>query len=94
MNLKIAAGMIALFMFAGAAGLRNGANDVERLIAVKRCDLNRDDVFNLYELAPEFVGQRSASDGRLQVETDNRDDGGNAACVFQKLRNRFVFKVG
>jgi hypothetical protein len=80
--------------FLGATGLRQGTNNIQRLIAVKRCDLNRDDVFNLDELAPEFVGQQTPSDGGLQVETDNGDDGGNGACVFQKLRDGFVFQLG
>src|SRR5215471_4720752 len=47
--------------FTRAAGLRQGANDIKRLIAVKGCDLDRDDVFNFYELAPEFVGQQTSS---------------------------------
>src|SRR5437879_7471698 len=78
----------------GTASVLNCTIDVERLIAVKRCDLDRYCIFNLNELTTEFVGQQSSSNGRLEVETDNRDDVGNSACVIQKLRNGFVFKIG
>ena len=36
--------------FMGAARLRQGANNIERLIAIERRDLNRDHIFDLNEL--------------------------------------------
>ena len=52
--------------FLGAARLRQSADHVERLIAVKGSDLDRDDVFNFNELPPEFVGQQTTADRGLQ----------------------------
>jgi len=54
--------------FLGPARRRHGSNHVKRLIAIERSDLNRDYIFNLNELAPEFVGQQSPSNRGLQVE--------------------------
>ena len=50
-NVVIVSGVESDFL--GAARLRQGANNVERLIAIKRRDLNRDDIFDLNKLAPE-----------------------------------------
>ena len=56
-----------------AARVDDGADDVERLIAVERRDLDGDDAGNLGEAAPEGVGQHAAADRRLQVEADERN---------------------
>ena len=78
----------------GAAGLRERSNNVDGLVAIERCNLDRDDVLDLKKLSPEFIGQIAPADRGLQVETDDRDDRGNGASVFQKFCNGFVFQIG
>ena len=46
-------------------GVAQGANDVERLVTVERCDLDRHDVVDLGELAPKLVGKLATADRRL-----------------------------
>ena len=55
-----------------ATGVDDGADDVERLVAIERRDLDGDDARDLGEAAPERVAQRTAAYRRLQVEADDR----------------------
>src|SRR5262245_36158329 len=48
-----------------ATGFGDGADDVEGLIAIEGSNFYGDDVFDLCELAPEFVGENAATDGGL-----------------------------
>ena len=64
-----------------AAGLGDGADHVERLVAVERRHLDGDHVLDLGEPPPERVRQHAPADGRLQVEADQRDDLGHRAAV-------------
>src|SRR5690348_11418030 len=64
-----------------AASLRDRAHDVERLIPTERSDLDRPDVGNLRELAPEGKAQNSSADRRLQVKAEERDHLGHLAAV-------------
>ena len=70
---------------AGTARLRQRAHHVERLVAVERCHFDGHDIFDLDELAPEFIGQNAPAHGGLQIETKQRDHGGNGACVDDQL---------
>lgn len=54
-----------------AAGFRDGADDVEGLETVERCDLDGDDILDLGESAPERVGEETASDGGLEIKADD-----------------------
>ena len=64
----------------------HAADDVERAVAVERRDLDRHDLFDLGETAPEIRRQWNAADGGLQVEADERHDAGNGAA----MRDQFV----
>src|SRR6267154_4114987 len=55
-------------------GFGDGADDIQRLVTVEWRNLDGDNIFNLGELAPEFVGKYAAAHGRLQVKTNERYD--------------------
>ena len=74
-----------------APGLGDGPDDVERLVAVERRDLDRDDVLDLGEAPPERVRQQPAAHRGLEVEADERDDLGDGAAVGDE---RVVVRVG
>ena len=74
-----------------AAGVDDGADHVEGLIAVERRDLDGDDGRYLGEAAPEGVRQRSAAHRGLQVEADERDAGADRRAVRDE---RGVVRVG
>ena len=69
----------------------DGADDVERLVAVERRDLDGDDGRDLGEAAPEGVRQRPAADRGLQVEADERDAGADRRAVRDE---RGIVRVG
>ena len=56
------------------------------MVSVERCDFDGDDVFDLRELAPEFVGENAAADGGLQIETNNWQNLRDCAGMGEKLR--------
>src|SRR5215203_4277733 len=58
-----------------------GTDDVERLIAVERCDFDRNHVRYLDESPPERVPEGPPSDARLQVEADDCNLLGNAFAM-------------
>ena len=66
-------------------GFGDGADDVERLVAVERRDLDRDDVGDLREAPPERVRQPPPADRRLQVEADERDHAPRRAAMREQL---------
>ena len=68
-----------------AAGVHDGADHVERLIAVERRDLDRHHTLDFRKSAPERVAERTAADGGLQVEADQRHDLGEAPAVRDQL---------
>jgi hypothetical protein len=68
-----------------AAGLGDGADDVEGLVAVEGGHLDGDDVLDLGEAAPEGVGEGAAADGGLEVEADDGQDVGDGAAVGDEL---------
>ena len=68
-----------------AARLGHGADDVERLVAVERRDLDGDDVLDLGEPPPERERQHAAAHRRLQVEAHDRQDLGDGAAVGDQL---------
>ncbi len=57
----------------GGAGLDHAAHDVEGAVAVERRDLDRDDVLDGREAAPERHRQHQPADGGLQIEADQRN---------------------
>src|SRR5260370_17995938 len=57
-----------------SAGFGDGADDIQGLVTVEWRNLDGDNIFNLGELAPEFVGKYAAAHGRLQVKTNERYD--------------------
>ena len=68
-----------------AAGLGDGADHVERLVAVERGDLDRDDALDLGEPPPERDRSSRPAHGRLEVEADERDHPGDGPAVGQQL---------
>src|SRR4030095_10941377 len=64
-----------------------GTHHVESLVAVKARNLDGHDVFDLREPPPERIRQHLATDGRLKIEADERNDvrDGTAVC------DQFVF---
>src|SRR5215472_17033393 len=77
-----------------AAGFGDSAYDIEGLVAVERRDFDGDDVFDLRELAPEFVGENAAADGRLQIETNNRQNLRHTAGMSEKLYVARILESG
>src|SRR5262245_29003977 len=67
--------------FVMSAAVSQRARHVQCLVTVERRDLYRRDVFDLEEIAPEAVIQRSPADRRLQVETKERNDLGHVAAM-------------
>src|SRR5438034_3780069 len=51
-----------------APGVGNGANHVDRLVAIERRHLDRDDVLDLGESTPEGIWQDAPADGGLEIE--------------------------
>ena len=70
----------------GAAGFRDGAHHVDRLIAIERRDLDGHHVFDLREAAPERVRQHAAAHRRLQVEAEHRHHFGHCARSARSTR--------
>jgi hypothetical protein len=68
-----------------APRFRHGAKDVERLIAIKRRDLDRHDIVNFNELAPERIGEYPPARGRLQIEADDWNDRRHAPAMGEQL---------
>src|SRR3982751_260916 len=68
-----------------APGVRNGADNVDRLISVERRDLDRPHVRHLGELAPERVAEHAAADGWLQVEAEERHHLAHFTTMQQQL---------
>ena len=73
-----------------AARIRDGAQHVERLIAIERRDLDRDHLRNLGEAAPELVAEHAPADRRLQVESEQRKHLADGAAVLEQLPLRCV----
>src|SRR6266576_2827831 len=57
-----------------SAGFGDGADDIQRLVTVEWRNLDSDNIFNLGERAPEFVGKHAAAHSLLQVKTNQRYD--------------------
>ena len=68
-----------------AAGLGDGADDVERLVAVEGGDLDGDDVLDLHEPPPERERQHAAAHRGLQVEAHQRQNLRHGAAVGDQL---------
>src|SRR5262249_46068202 len=75
-----------------ATGFGDGANDVERVIAIEGSDFDRYDIFDFCKFAPETVGEDAAANGRLQVETNNGNDLRDGARVSEKFGVGRIFE--
>ena len=69
----------------GPAGVGDGADDVEGLVAVEGGNLDGQNVGDFGEASPEGVGEDSAADGGLEVEADEGDTVGDGAAVGEEL---------
>ena len=76
------------------AGFGDSTHDIEGLVTVERCDFDSYDIIDLRELAPEFEGENAAADGRLQVETNNRQNLRDGARVSEKFCVACIFEGG
>ena len=65
-----------------APRLSDGPDNIKRLVAVERCNLDRYDVLDFCELPPKSVRQNAAAHGRLQVKADDGKNGSNFAAVY------------
>ena len=63
----------------------DGANHVDRLIAIERRHLDRDDVLDLGKSPPERIRQHASADGGLKIEADDGDDARDGAGVIDEL---------
>src|SRR6267378_758034 len=75
-------------------GFGDGADDIQRLVTVEWRNLDGDNIFNLGELAPEFVGKYAAAHGRLQVKTNERYDLRHFSGVSYERRVLRIFHGG
>src|SRR5262245_41983827 len=75
----VIAGVKRDFVTSAAVGQR--ARHIQCPVTIERRDLHRRDVFDLEELAPEAVIQRSPAYRRLQVKTEKWNDLGHAAAM-------------
>ncbi len=66
-----------------SAGLGDGANDVDRLVAIEWRDLYGHDPLDFEKLPPEAIRQRAAADRRLEIETDKGKHVGDGTAVFE-----------
>src|SRR5579864_197806 len=57
------------------ARLGHSANHIDGPIAVERCNLDGNHVFDFHELTPEFIRQQSTSHIWLQVKAHDRNYG-------------------
>src|SRR6267154_650283 len=64
-----------------AAGFGDGADDVKSLVAIEGSDFDGGDVFDFGELAPEFIRENAAADGRLEIDSDDANEWSGAAAV-------------
>src|SRR5215470_15237804 len=71
-----------------SAAVSQRARHIQCPVTSERRDLHRRDVFDLEELAPEAVIQRSPADRRLQVETAEWNDLGHAAAMPYQFGDR------
>src|SRR5882762_6234466 len=62
----------------------HGSNDIEGLVAVEWGDLDGHNAFNFCKLAPKSVGEYAATHGRLQIETNHRQDFRHSSAVSQE----------
>src|SRR5258708_7737459 len=49
-------------------------DDIQRLIAVERRDLNRNDILDFSEASPKSIGQQSSAGGGLKIKPAERED--------------------
>lgn len=57
-----------------AARFRDGANDVQCVVAIEGRDFDRHDILDLDESAPEVAGKKAPTDGWLKIEAHDRQD--------------------
>jgi hypothetical protein len=62
----------------------HGADDIQCLVAIEWRNLDRNNIFNLSEFAPESVGKYASTHSRLQVKTYERDDFRHLSAVSYK----------
>src|SRR5690349_9876163 len=64
-----------------STGVGDRSDDIERLVAVERGDLDGDDVFDFREPSPERVGQNASTGRGLEIEAEQRDDLGDVPAM-------------
>src|SRR5579884_2123807 len=64
-----------------AAGLGDGTNNIEGLVAIERRDLDGHHALNFEELPPEAIRQKTAADSGLKIKTHDRQHLGDGAAV-------------
>jgi len=69
----------------GTPGVSHRSDHIQRLIAIKRGNLDCHDCGDFCETPPEGVRQHSTSHRRLQIKTEQRNDAGHLTAVFQQF---------
>src|SRR5205814_2425761 len=67
------------------ARLSHSPYHVDGLVTIERGYFNRDHIFNLCKTAPERKRQWPASDRRLKIKADERNDLSHSAAMGQQL---------
>lgn len=75
-----------------ATGVDHRADDLEGLVAIKRSDFDREDVFDGSEAGPKIEGEDAATDSGLEVEADERKLLGNGLAVREDFGFGLVVK--
>src|SRR3954470_4847571 len=70
-----------------APALCDGANHIDRLVAIERSNFNGDDIFNFSEAAPKRVAQHSATRCWLKIKSDQRNHFRDTAA----MSDHFIF---
>src|SRR4051812_43161532 len=65
------------------AALSDGADDIDRLVAIKRSDFDRDYILDLGESTPKRISEHPSANRRLQVEPYHRKNLGNGAAMIE-----------
>src|SRR5438552_1068158 len=77
-----------------ASRFRYGSNDIKRLVAVERSDLDSHNIFNFHKVAPKSIREYAATHGRLQIKTNHGKDFRHSSAVSQQSGIARIFHRG
>src|SRR5215469_11099848 len=74
--------------------LSNCADNIQRLVTGKGCNLDGHDILDFSELAPESIRESASTHRRLQVETNDGQDLCHNSTVSEKHRMVGILEGG